>query len=417
MAMFRYTAKNTRGEGTAGVIGASSLEEALERLLARGFQDVQVTCVRDDLEESAPAGEALEIGPVEMAPTTPFAQPPVSLSASDASELASHVAQVSAAKVPLAAGLRAAAEETANRRVSLAMQWIADQVDQGRSLEDTLTHCGKLLPTYMSGLILAASRTGRLGEALFELVEQQQAMRSVRYSTRSGFSYVLFVLIFALAVLTFIGYYVTGVIGNLLQDFELRLPLVTQLLFWWRDYGALLAGCAVLAIGLLAVMYRVIAGRARWERLLITVPLFGAMWQSTAVADWSGLLSVLLRHEIPLPDALRMAGHGIHNAHVGSVSLRLADGVARGRQLSQLMFSQRAIPSSLIPLVEWGEQSGALSESFRVGREMYGKRAVMRAALIQAVIPPLAMVSIGCVVLFVVFGLYAPMLNLISALS
>jgi len=280
-----------------------------------------------------------------------------------------------------------------------------------------LTHCGKLLPTYMSGLILAASRTGRLGEALFELVEQQQAMRSVRYSTRSGFSYVLFVLIFALAVLTFIGYYVTGVIGNLLQDFDLRLPLVTQLLFWWRDYGALLAGCAVLAIGLLAVMYRVIAGRARWERLLITVPLFGAMWQSTAVADWSGLLSVLLRHEIPLPDALRMAGHGIHNAHVGSVSLRLADGVARGRQLSQLMFSQRAIPSSLIPLVEWGEQSGALSESFRVGREMYGKRAVMRAALIQAVIPPLAMVSIGCVVLFVVFGLYAPMLNLISALS
>ena len=120
--------------------------------------------------------------PALQVPGTPFAKPPVSLSASDANELASHVAQVSAAKVPLAAGLRAAAEETASRRVSLALRWIADQVDQGRSLEDTLTHCGKLLPTYISGLILAAARTGTLGEALFELVEQQQSMRSVRHN-------------------------------------------------------------------------------------------------------------------------------------------------------------------------------------------------------------------------------------------
>ena len=92
----------------------------------------------------------------------------------------------------------------------MALRWIADQVDQGRSLEDTLTHCGRLLPSYISGLILAAAGTGRLGEALFELVEQQQSMRAVRRSTRAGFAYVLFVLAFALAVLTFIDYYVTG---------------------------------------------------------------------------------------------------------------------------------------------------------------------------------------------------------------
>ena len=81
----------------------------------------------------------------------------------------------------------------------------------------------------------------------------------------------------------------------------------------------------------LAVMFRVIGGRARWQRLMSTLPLFGALWQSTGVAEWSGLLSVLLKHEIPLPDALRLAGHGIRNAHIGHVSLRLADGVARGR--------------------------------------------------------------------------------------
>ena len=46
MAMFRYTAKNARGEDTAGVVDATSLEEALERLLQSRARDVQVTHMR-----------------------------------------------------------------------------------------------------------------------------------------------------------------------------------------------------------------------------------------------------------------------------------------------------------------------------------------------------------------------------------
>jgi type II secretory pathway component PulF len=416
MAMFRYTAKNTQGEDTAGVVDALSLEEALERLLDRGLRDVQVTHIQKDRDEPDRAAEAIEMAPALHVPGTPCAKPPVSLSSSDASELASQVAQVSAARVPLAAGLRAAAEETACRRVSLALRWIADQVDQGRSLEDTLTNSGTLLPNYISGLILAAVRTGTLGEALFELVEQQQSMRSVRSSIRQGFSYSLFVFVFAVPVLVFIGYYVTGQFREVFADFGLKLPVATELLFWWHDHGLFTVGYAVLAT-VLVVVYRVIGGRARWQRLMSTLPLLGALWQSTGVAEWSGLLSVLLKHEIPLPDALRLAGHGMRNAHIGHVSLRLADGVARGRKLSQLMFAYRELPSTLIPLVEWGEQFGALSESFRVGREMFEKRAEVRGTLLHAVVSPLLFIWIASAVTFMVVALFLPLIDLISKLS
>ena len=162
---------------------------------------------------------------------------------------------------------------------------------------------------------------------------------------------------------------------------------------------------------------RLIAGRARWQHLISTLPLFGALWQSTAVAEWSGLMSILLKHQISLPDALRLAGHGIQNAHIGGISLRLADGVARGRLLSQMMYTFRAIPASLIPLVEWGEQSGALSESFRVGREMFEKRVGTRAALINFLVPPLLFLWIGCTVLFMVVATFGPMVSLVSNLS
>ena len=61
--------------------------------------------------------------------------------------MARHIAQISTARVPLAAGLRTAADETDSRRVASALNWIADQLDQGRSLEDTLAAFGQVVAT------------------------------------------------------------------------------------------------------------------------------------------------------------------------------------------------------------------------------------------------------------------------------
>ena len=68
-------------------------------------------------------------------------------------------------------------------------------------------------------------------------------------------------------------------------------------------------------------------------------------------------------------------------------------------------------------MIEWGEQSGKLPDSFRVGQEMFEKRARMRALMLQAVLPPLLFLVVGSVIQFIVVAQFAPMINLISALS
>jgi type IV pilus assembly protein PilC len=419
MATFRYTAKSAYGDDTAGVIDAPSLNDALEDLLRRGLREVQVTQLpaAADPPPAAMAGAQCVSGPEEMKPGSPFADPPVSLAGEDASELAVQVAQVSAAKVPLAAGLRAAAEETASRRVALALLWIAEQLDRGRTLEDTLGHSGRLLPTHVSGLILAAARTGRLGEALFELVEQQQSLYALRRRVRQGFSYALLVLSFAIPIVVFLIGYVSVQFRVIFSDFGLRLPTMTAALFWVHDYGLPSIAIACVAALMLALLLRLLLGRVRWQQLTSSLPLVGPLWRALGVAEWSGLMSVLLRHEIPLPNALRLAGHGVRNAYVGEVSLRLADGVARGRLLSQLMYSHPELPSTLIPLVAWGERAGTLSESFQVGRTMCEKRVGARGVLLQSIVLPLLFAGIVGVVWFVIVALFAPLINLISMLS
>ena len=317
----------------------------------------------------------------------------------------------------MAAGLRAAAEEAGHARVATALTWIADQIEQGRTLEETLTQPGTPLPPHISGLILAAAETGSLGEALFEIVELQQKTYSLRREIVSGYIYPLAVVAFTVLIIVGPVYYVTGAMRTMFDEFELELPLMTRVLFWWRDTGIWLVGEFVLCLVALAVFYRLFGGPIRWRRMMSTLPLFGALWHWTGVAEWAGLLSVLLRHRVPLPEALRWAGRGTRDAYLGHLSLRMADGVARGRKLSQMMYAAHQMPVSIIPMVEWGEQSGAIDDSFRVGQELFEKRARTRAMMLQSVIPPLLFIWIGSVILFVVVTLFLPLVELVSQLS
>jgi type II secretory pathway component PulF len=397
METYRYKATTPEGEETAGVVEASSFDDAIQQLLDRDLREVQVFLLRPGKADSQ--------------------APPVELSAQEATVLSQQVAQVSEARIPLSEGLRAAAEETAEPRVAIALDWIADQIEQGRSLEDTLTDSGRLLPPYVSGLILTAARTGSLGEALFEIVELQQRTFALRREITRGYAYPLIVVAMASVIVIGTGYFVVGGMRAMMEEFELRLPFATEVLFWWRGTGIWVLGGFLLALVILALLYRLLGGAARWRRLLAAMPLFGVLWLWTGVAEWAGLLSVLLRHQVPLPEALRWAGRGARDASIGQLSRRLADGVARGRLLSQLMYSTRLIPASIIPLVEWGERSGGLSDSFRAGQEMFTKRARMRAHMLQAVVPPLLFLGVGSVVLFMVSALFLPLVSLISALS
>ncbi len=234
MSTYRYIAKTLQGDETAGIVDAASLDAALQILVQRNLLEIQVFALPDHPSAGPP--------------------PPVSLTSREAGELSQHVAQVSTANLPLSAGLRAAAEETTSRRVALALRWIAGQLDQGRSLEETLTESGRLLPAHISGLILAAARTGSLGEALFELVELQQKTYSLRRELAGGLLYPLFVLLLATGILVLTGYYVTGAFKNIFSEFGLQLPMFTEMLLWWRDTGIWFVGGFVASLLLLTVI-------------------------------------------------------------------------------------------------------------------------------------------------------------------
>jgi len=392
--MFQYKARDTDGNEVAGEVQAATPDEARSLLAEQGLQVLDLSSTDAD---------------------TSAAKHP--LSSTEAEELTGRIAQISAGNLPLAPGLRAAADESTNHRVASALGSIAAQVEQGRSLDDILANSDRLVPRHVSGLLAAAARTGSLGDALVELADQQRAARDLRQNVVGGFAYPLVVVCLATMLLLSILFFVAGTYQQMFEDFQFDLPVLTMVLFWWRDIGVWLV-LGVIVLGLFAIAaIRLRQGRAGWLRLVATIPLFGPLWHWSGFAEWLGLLSVLVRNQIPLPEALRLAGDGVSNDHVGGISHWLADGAEEGQTVWQMLSATRHAPNSLIPLVRWGEEKGSLTDAFCTAREMFEARVRVRSLLLQTILPPILFVAIACCAVFVVSSLFLPMATMIQGLS
>jgi type II secretory pathway component PulF len=360
--------------------------------------------------------EASDAGP-EHSTSPPGGNEPRALSTRQAEAVTTVLADAAGAGLPLADALHAAADEATDRRVESELCWIASQVEAGRPWDEVLASRQAGYPGYVGALVQAALRTGRLGEALVELTSCRRTQREIWWSIRASLAYPLLLLVIATVIGVGVAVGIIGSMLDLLVGLEVKLPYVTRFLAWFRNTGlewALIVMAAALVAG---ILLRLLGGAARWSRVVSTVPLVGVLWHWSGIAELARLLAVLVEQGIPLPESLRLAAVAARDASMREVGGSLAAGVEQGSRLSELMAATPRVPASLVPIVRWGEQSGQLSEAFRVAAEMCEGRLQMRAELVRTILPPLIFVVVASGVLLLLSGLLLPMLSMIQGLS
>lgn len=318
--------------------------------------------------------------------------------------------------LPLAEALRAAADEATDRQVADELAWLAAQVEAGRPLHEVLASRRGAYPGYVGAVVQAALRTGRLGEALIELIGCRRTGREMWWSIQASLAYPFLLLLVATLLVSGVSIGVVGSLADLLVGLEVELPYVTRFLVWFQHAGIGLVLGSLGAILAAAILLRLLGGAARWRRIVSTVPLVGVLWYWSGVAEFVRLLAVLVEQGVPLPESLRLAAAAVGDANMREVSDALAAGVERGDGLSQLMAATSRLPASLVPIVRWGERASQLPEAFRVAADMFEGRLQMRAELVRTILPPLIFVFVACGVLLLLAGLVLPMFSLIRML-
>jgi type II secretory pathway component PulF len=333
------------------------------------------------------------------------------------------IAGMARAGLPLDQGLAALAREMGKGRLRSVTEALAKDLQAGQSLPEALARQRGRLPPFYAGLVAAGMRTGRISEVLATLTLYARSLVSLRTLIADALFYPTIVLIFAVGLFGFFCLVVLPQFDQIFRDFELRLPLLTELILSLGRHPLQRVVFPALAAGLGALLlyghmrFRE-PGHFLWAQVLYSLPLVGTLMRSARLAAFSELLAILVDHQVPLPEAFLLAGQASSDPIMAAEAQHIHEELSQGLSLGTVLKGRGLVPEWVSWMTGVGEQRGSLGQTLHLIAEMYRRQVEMRAALLRSVLPPLLVIATaGTMTILFVFTVILPIMTLLEFLS
>jgi MSHA biogenesis protein MshG len=404
MPLFAYVARDARGTRVEGRLEAASASLLADALAAQGAVLVRADPCRENDEGLAAFFERKFGARVRVEDLLFFCR---------------QLATLLKAGVPLLRSLQGLYESAAKASFAELLERLRQQLESGRQLSAAMQREEPVFSRYMVGMVRVGEATGRMSEVFMGLYAQLSFERENHAQVRSALRYPIFVLCAAAAALVVLNIFVIPAFAKLYKGLHTELPLVTTLLiavsdFFIHYWGALLA-VVLVAAGSLGWALRTEAGRRIRDRVLLRVPIIGALVRKAALARFTKSFGVALQAGITVVDALQVALETTGNVVLSERIGQMKASAERGETLAKAARATGVFTPTILQMIAVGEETGALAEMMSEVADYYQKEVEYAVKGLAAQIEPIMIVLMGCMVLVVALGVFLPMWDLSRA--
>jgi general secretion pathway protein F len=341
-------------------------------------------------------------------------------SVAESSEFAGHLAALTRTGLPLPSGLRALGSELPRSRLGRVMVRTAERLEVGSPLDDAVAGLAEEFPPHLRGLMVAGARSGKLGDVLGQFVRYVSLGASLRRRFWMAVAYPVFLLVaMAMLYLFLCGWVVEG-FETILKDFGLEVPAITKALFLLahatleQGPAILLWGSVILLVGL--ACFRFTMSPAVRRTILTTIPFVGPLLRYSVLAEFCHLAGLLVESEMPLREALALAGEGVDDAELAASVQALCRSVEEGRSLSDSLELWPRCPAGLREVLGGSEARGDLPAALHMAGDMFEARARGHASFASSLFAAMTVLLVIWGIGFVLMGLYLPVFRLLGKL-
>jgi len=341
------------------------------------------------------------------------------LNGADTAQLSQQIAGLTRAGLPLGAGLTALSEELPRGALRRSMTELAQTLEAGLPLDQAIESQGGRIPPHLRGLVIAGIKSGNLGDFLSRFSGYVGIGTEVRRRLWLNLAYPFVTVCAALALFVFVSAILISQFESIYTNFGVPLPKLTlAILAISHVVNTVWAPVAILlGVGVCTwLAARVFLKPPSRRSLAARLPIVGAVWRTTSLAEFCHLLALLLESHLPLPEALRLTGEGVQDADLDDSCRSMADEVESGRSLAQAMTEKRLFPPGLPSLLRWAERDKSLPEVLHMAGAMFEARARSQSTFTGTAVSVLCVLLVLGIIM-VIPGLFLPLITLISRLS
>ncbi len=398
MAVFEYKALEKSGKSVRGVIDADTAASARQKLRE---QQLYPTKLKNADAEPSALSESVSL------PT---------VGTRDLALMTRQLAVLLAAGMPLADALNALTDQTPRARLRKTIYDVRARLVEGVSLADALeAHPRIFAPLYVN-MVRAGEKSGSLETVLERLADILEHQARVRARVLSTLAYPLFMVVFAIGIISFLTFVVVPRITRLFESRDQELPPLTKMLigttdfvgaWWWALLGGAFAMFAAWRMWIARD-----AGRAKWDRMKLRFPIYGRLHLKLVCGRFARVLGTMLQSGLTMMRALQVVGTIIGNRHIEQLMESVKADVRRGRGLAAPMRATGTFPPLLVHMIELGERSGEMERSLVRVADTFDEDVQVTMDALVSLLEPVIIVVMGIFVGLLVLSILLPILNL-----
>ncbi len=320
--------------------------------------------------------------------------------------------------LPLLKGLSGLMETTHNEVLKEALIDVIAKLESGRELAQSMKGHPKIFSALFINLVEIGEATGTLDVAFQRLYEYLSMDQEVRDRVKSAVRYPIIVLIAVAIALWIITVFVIPNFAPIFRALGDDIPLPTRIImgvsnvainYWPHIFGA----AAVFAMAASSYI-KTEAGRLRWDRLKLRIPVVGIIVHNAAMSRITRSLAISISAGLPINETLRTVSDSIGNSWLGEKMAALSADIERGESLSRTASHSALFTPLILQMIALGEETGALPELLDESSDYYKREVDYDLENLSAALEPILIVTVGAVVLILALGVFLPMWDMVA---
>jgi type IV pilus assembly protein PilC len=405
MPTFAFSGRTRGGETITGERAGDTMDAVIATLRREQILVTRIT--------PAKAAAAVSSGPKKIKAKAPSAK-----------NLAVFTRQFSVmidAGLPLVQCLDILGNQEEDKNFGAVILQVRSDVEGGQSLADAMKKHPKVFDGLFSNMIAAGEAGGILDGILKRLAGYIEKNVKLKGQVKSAMVYPIAVIVIAAVVVGAILWKVIPTFASLFAGLGAELPLPTRVVIalsnWLVAYMPyLLVGGGAISYGFKRY-YATDKGRYNIDKVLLKLPIMGAVLRKIAVARFCRTMSTLLASGVPILDGLEITAKTSGNAIIEEAIMTTRKSIERGETIAAPLKQTNVFPPMVVQMIGVGEATGALDTMLSKIADFYEEEVDAAVAGLLTLLEPLMIAILGGVVGGIVIAMYLPIFGLISQLT
>ncbi|NLB34862.1 MAG: type II secretion system F family protein [Elusimicrobia bacterium] len=408
MKRYKYKARDQEGKLVSGFKNALSQKEVADALNRENLIAVSIDEVRRAKKSKKAKSETSNTGKGKVSPQ-------------EVAIFCRQLTTMLGAGVSVAEAIEDLGKAENNQKFQNVLMQVVADVRSGLALTEAFSKHPSVFSDLFVHMLSSGEESGKLAQVLEDLAIYLEKSVKLKNQVKSAMMYPSFVGGFFLLVLFGLVFFMVPMFEDLFSSFGAELPGPTQITV--NISNALISNLPivvvllVLAIVGIRAAYKTKGGRMFFDKLKISIPVFGPLILKVTMSRFFQTLSTLLKSGIDVIGSLDVAAKVSGSAPVEDIVMKVRTGIVEGSSLSEELEKYDIFPRLTVSMASAGEKSGALDDLLDKISDYYTDEVDADVAGLSSLIEPVMIVSLGLLVGVFVITMYLPIFQMAGVMA